>query len=103
MTQQLLYCLNNYNHKIQFLRTEGNQLLESIKMLEIGMNRRKQQLQQPHPDELYCLYLMTRDLLRMLAEIKTCEYFKMTQQLINFNEDLYKKTCHAFFRDLVHK
>ena len=101
MAQQSLYYLNNYNQRIQTLRTCGDQLLERIKMLEIGMNRRKQQNERPHQDELDCMYSMARDLFRMLAEIKTCEYFKATHQLINFNEDFYKKTCHIFFRDLV--
>ena len=101
MAQQSLYYLNNYNQRIQTLRTCGDQLLERIKMLEIGMNRRKQQNERPHQDELNCMYSMATDLLRMLAEIKTCEYFRATCQLINFNEDFYKKTCKIFFRDLV--
>ena len=41
---------NHYNEKIQFLQSSGRQLLESIKSLEIGMNRRKQQNEQVHPD-----------------------------------------------------
>ena len=101
MAQQSLYYLNNYNQKIQCLQTYGDQLLESIKMLEIGMNRRKQQNEQPHQDEVNCMHAMATDLFRMLAEIKTCEYFKATYQLINFNEDYYKKTCIIYFRDLV--
>ena len=44
---------------------------------------------------------MTKDLLKMLAEIKTCEYFKMTKQLVCLNDKLYKVTSRAFFRDLV--
>ena len=101
MAQQSLYYLNNYNQRIQFLRTCGDQLLERIKMLEIRMNRRKQQNQQPHQNEVDWMYSMSKNLLGMLAEIKTCEYFRETHQLINFNEDFYKKTCHIFFTDLV--
>lgn len=103
MAQQSLYYLNNYNQKIQFLRSQGDQLLESIKMLEIGMNRRKQQNEPVHLYELDQMYSMVKNLFLMLAEIKTCEYFKMTHQFINFNEDFYKKTCDAFFKDLVRK
>ena len=101
MAQQSLNYLNNYNQRIQFLRSQGDQLLESIKMLEIGMNRRKQQYEQPYLYEINWMYSMAKDLFEMLAEIKTCEYFKMTHQLINSNEDFYKKTCRIFFRDLV--
>ena len=39
---------NSYIQRIQFLRTSGDELLQRIQMLEIGMNRRKQQNQQPH-------------------------------------------------------
>ena len=62
MAQQSLYYLNNYNQKIQCLQTYGDQLLESIKMLEIGMNRRKQQNEQPHQDEVNCMHAMATDL-----------------------------------------
>ena len=93
--------LNNYNQRIQFLRSQGDQLLESIKMLEIGMNRRKQRYEPVHLYEIDWMYTMAKNLFLMLAEIKTCEYFKMTNQLIDLNEDFYKKTCRIFFRDLV--
>ena len=52
MANQMLLFLDNYDHRIQFLRSEGDQLLESIKALEIGMNRRKQQHQQIHMTEI---------------------------------------------------
>ena len=101
MTQQMLNCINNYNQKIQFLQTCGDQLLKSIEMLEIGMNRRKQQFQKPHPNEIIRMRVMVTDFFRMLAEIKTCKYFKTTKQFINFNEDFYKKTCDFFIEDLI--
>ena len=101
MASQMLHYLHNYDRRIQVLRLQGDQLLESIKSLEIGMNRRRQQYQQVHPTEIDWMYSMARNLFEMLAEIKTCEYFKMTHKLVNFDDDFYKKTCHAFFRDLV--
>ena len=101
MANQMLRYFDKYDQRIQFLRSQGDQLLESIKSLEIGMNRRRQQYQQPHLTEIDWMYSMARNLFEMLAEIKTCEYFKMTHKIINFNEDFYKKTCRAFFRDLV--
>ena len=101
MANQMLRFLDNYNRRIQVLRSQGDQLLESIKSLEIGMNRRKQQHQQIHMTEIDWLYSMAKNLFEMLAEIKTCEYFKLTHKLVNFDDDFYKKTCRAFFRDLV--
>ena len=103
MANQMLVFLDNYDHRIQFLRSEGDQLLESIKALEIGMNRRKQQLEQVHMTEIDWMYHFVKKLLGMLAEIKTCEYFKMTKKLVSLNDDFYKKTCNAFFTDLVRK
>ena len=43
MAQQSSDYLNHYNEKIQFLKLCGDQLLQAILALEIGMNRRKQQ------------------------------------------------------------
>ena len=82
----MLRYINFYNQRIQFLRSDGDQLLQSIKMLEYQNN---------------WMYSMTKDLLKMLAEIKTCEYFKMTKQLVCLNDDLYKVTFRALFRDLA--
>ena len=103
MAQQSSDHLNHYNHKIQFLQLCGNQLLESIKSLEIGMNRRKQQNEQVHPDDLNRMYLMTRNFLQMLAEIKTCQYLKMTHKLVNFNDEFYITICDTFFKGFVRR
>ena len=82
--------IDHYNQKIQFLNLCGNELLQSILMLEIGMNRRKQQNEQVHPDDLNRMYLMTKNFLQMLSEIKTCQYLKTTDKLVNFNDEFYK-------------
>ena len=103
MANQMLVLLDNYDRRIQFLRSCGDQLLESIKSLEIGMNRRKQQHQPVHMTEIDWMYCMVKKLIGMLAEIKTCEYFKMTKKLVSLNDDFYKKACHAFFKDIVRK
>ena len=103
MAQEMLYYLDNYDRRIQFLRSQGDQLLESIRSLEIGMNRRKQQHQQVHMTEIEWMYSMAKNLFEMLAEIKTCKYFKMTKKLVSLNDDFYKKTCRAFFKDIVRK
>ena len=103
MANQMLTFLDNYDRRIEFLRTEGDQLLESIKSLEIGMNRRKQQGQQPYMHEVDWMYRLVKKFFGMLAEIKTCEYFKIIKELVSFNDDFYKKTCYAFFCDYIRK
>ena len=101
MAQQSSDYLNHYNEKIQFLKLCGDQLLQAILALEIGMNRRKQQNEEVHPNDLNRLYLMARNFLQMLAEIKTCEYLKTTHKLVNFNDEFYICTCNVFFQDLI--
>ena len=80
-----------YNQRIHFLRSDGDQLLSILKIQII----RHEQIQNEW------LYSLTKHLLRMLAEIKTCEYFKMEKQLVYLNDDLYKITFGGFFKDLV--
>ena len=103
MAQQSSDYLNHYNQKIQFLQLCGNELLNSIKSLEIGMNRRKHQNEQVHPDDLNRMYLMTRNFLQLLSEIKTCEYLKTTHKLFNFNDEFYITTCDVFFKNFVRR
>ena len=103
MAQQSSDYLNHYNQKIQFLQSCGSQVLQSILMLEIGMNRRKHQNEQVHPDDLNRMYLMTRNFLQMLSEIKTCQYLKTTHKLVNFNDEFYITTCDVFFKDFVRR
>ena len=101
MENQMLRYIDFYNQRIQFLRSDGDQLLDSIRMLEIQINRQKQLHERIYLYQNNWMYSMTKDLLKMLAEIKTCEYFKMTKQLVCLNDELYKVTSRAFFRDLV--
>ena len=103
MAQQSLRYLDNYNQRIRFLRSQGDELLNSIKMLEIGMNRRKQRNEAVHLYEIDWMYSIVKNLFLMLAEIKTCEYFIISNQLIDLNDDFYKRTSHIFFSDLVRK
>ena len=104
MGQSMIYNSNNsYNQRIQFLRTCGDQLLQRIQMLEIGMNRRKQQNQQPHQDEITSLHAMVTKLLQMLAEINVCQYFQLTNELFNPNDYYYKQMCIIYFQNLMLK
>lgn len=104
MGQSAIYNTDNsYIQRIQFLQTSGDELLQRIQMLEIGMNRRKQQNQQPHQDELTSLHTMVRKLLQMLAEINVCQYFHMTNEQFNSNEYYYKQMCIRYFQNLMLK
>ena len=95
--------LDCYSQRIQFLRTCGDQLLQRIQSLEIGMNRRKQQNQQPHKDEITMLELLTKKLLYFLAEINTCQYFQKYQFIFNFNKYYYQQICSKYYQKLMLK
>ena len=84
------------DQRIQFLRTCGDQLLQQIQSLEIGMNRRKQQNQQPHKDEITMMKSPVKKLLYLLAEINTCQYFQKYQ----FNFIYYQKLMLKFILKL---
>ena len=104
MGQLLVYNSNDsYNQRIKVLRISGDELLQKIQMLEIGMNRRKQQNQQPHQDEITGLHTMVTKLLQMLAEINVCQYFQLTNELFNSNDNYYKQMCIRYFQDLMLK
>ena len=99
----MLVFSQNYDQRIRFLRSQGDQLLQSIKLLEIEMNQRRQRYLQPYLYQINGICMMTENLLEMLAEIKTCEYFKLTHQLVFFHEELFKVTSHAIKNDLINK
>ena len=103
MAQSMINYYNSYNQRIQFLQTHGDQLMQQIQMLEIGMNRRKQQCQPPHENEVNRLHSMVKKLLQMLAEIKTCQHFQLTKELYNTNDYYYKQMCERYFQDLMFK
>ena len=90
-----------YTYRIQFLRTVGDQLLQQIQVLEIDMNKRKQQNQQPLSNEITKLHDLTTQLLFSLAEINVCQYFYLADEYYNFNDNYYKKMCHKYFQDLM--
>ena len=48
MANYMLVFSQNYDQRIQFLRSQGDQLLQSIKLLEIEMNQRRQRYLQPY-------------------------------------------------------
>ena len=82
MAQMMVNHYNYYSQRIQFLRTHGDVLIQRIKMLEINMNKRKQQNQDPLVQNINSLNAMVKKLLQMLAEIYTCQYLQLTYEPI---------------------
>ena len=103
MANQMVIFFSNYDQRIRFLRSQGDQLLQSIKLLEIEMNQRRQRYLQPYLYQINGICSMTEMLLEMLAEIKACEYFKLTNRLVFFNDDLFKVAYHSIKKDLINK
>ena len=92
---------NYYQERIQFLRSSGDILLHRVKTLEINMNRRKQQNQQPFVQDINSLNAMVKKLLQMLAEINTCQYFQLTNEPFNCYSPYFTRTCNRYFEDLM--
>ena len=44
---------------------------------------------------------MVKKVLQMLAEINTCQYFQLTNELFNTNDYYYKQMCTRYFQDLL--
>ena len=104
MGQSLVFNSNNYSdytERIRYLRSIGDHLLQRIELLETSMNKRKQQNQQPHQNELTSLQTMATKLLQTLAEINVCQYFKMVNEYFNLNDYYYKQMCFRYFQDLM--
>ena len=104
MGQSLVYGSKDYGcytYRIQFLRTIGDRLLQQIQVLEVDLNKKKQQNQQPFSNEISKLHDLTTQLLFSLAEINVCQYFYLNNEYFNFNDDYYKKMCHKYFQDLM--
>ena len=99
MAQAMLDQFNYYQQRIHFLRLRGDVLLQRIKTLEIKMNKRKQQNQQPYERDVNFLNAMVKKLLQMLAEINTCQYFQLTNE--TFIDFYFNQMCNRYFEDLM--
>ena len=103
MAQASLDYLNRYTERKHYLRMSGDRLLERIRSLEIGMNRRLQRHEASHPEEVIKMQFMIAELLSMLAEIKTCDHLKMSFQLVAFSDEYYRKLHEIFFNNLLYR
>ena len=104
MGQSLVYGSKNYDcytDRIRILRTKGDHLLQQIHVLEVNMNKRKQQNQQPLLNEITKLENLTTQMLQMLAEINVCQYFHLADEYFDFNSYYYKQMCRKYFEELM--
>ena len=104
MAQIMLDLNNNYEEQIRYLRTQGDVLLQRIKMLEIKMNLKKQQNQQASPQDINSLNAMVKKLLQMLATINTYQYFKITNEPFScINQIYFNQICCNHFENLIRR
>ena len=94
-------AVKQYQQQIQYLRLSGDMMLDQIRTLESNMNRRKQQNEQPFIEEINLLNILVKKLLKMLAEINVCEYFKLTNP--QFNLQYYNDLCDRQFNYLMYQ
>lgn len=99
MTQAMIDHYNYYQQKIQFLRSNGDILLQRIKILETIMNKRKQQNEYPFVQQINSLYAMVKKLFEILAEINTCQYFQLTFEPIY--SPYFIEMCNRYFENLT--
>ena len=102
MAQIMLQLNNDYQLQIHYLQSQGDVLLQRIKMLEIKMNRRKQQNQQANQQDINSLNAMVKKLLRMLAQINTYQYFQITNEPFScINGTYFNQICNNHFENSI--
>ena len=102
MAEIMIHNHNNYEVEIYQLRMHGDVLLQRIKMLEIKMNRRKQQNQQASQQDINSLNAMVKKLLHMLAQINTYQYFQITNEPFHcVNGPYFNQMCNNHFESLI--
>lgn len=104
MAQIMINNYNQYQQQIHLLRAHGDVLLERIKILEIKMNKRKQQNEEADPKDINSLNAMVKKLLRMLAKINTYEYYQLTNEpFIRVNDFYFNHIFNNYFEDYIRR
>lgn len=93
--------LNHLNQRIQLLRSTGDISLQKINRLETYLNRRKQQNQYPLNEDINLLNQLVKSQLKMLAEIRTCQYFISCFEAISIFSPRYIEMCNSLFENLM--
>ena len=92
---------DNYSRRITLLRSFGDDLLQKIKLLEIDLNKAKQQNQDVDDIKIKELHSLITTLLQSLAEINVCQYFYSINKYYNHNSYYYKTMCWRYYKDLM--
>ena len=104
MAQIMIKNYNQYQKQIHGLRAHGDVLLQRIKILEIKMNKRKQQNEEADPKDINSLNAMVKKLLRMLAKINTYEYYQLTNEpFIRINDFYFNHIFNNYFEDYIRR
>ena len=104
MAQIMINNYNQYQQQRHLLRAHGDVLLERIKILEIKMNKRKQQNEEADPKDINSLNAMVKKLLRMLAKINTYEYYQLTNEpFIRVNDFYFNHIFNNYFEDYIRR
>ena len=93
--------LNNLNQRIQLLKLTGDISLQKINRLETYLNRRKQLNQYPLNEDINLLNQLVKSQLKMLAKIKTCQYFISCFEAISIFSPRYIEMCNRLFENLM--
>ena len=76
------YIYDQHQQEILRLKTNGDRLLQIIKIQETRMNRKKQLKQEPYEHDLYWLKQMAENMLRIISLIETYRYFQAKNELL---------------------
>ena len=79
----------SYQTEINFLRREGNKLLQEINRHETKMNKKKQQQLQPNEQDLYQLNEMVKKMLRIMAFIEGYRHFQLLKMTMTNDNILW--------------
>ena len=101
MAQTMINQFKNLNERIQLLRATGDISLQKINRLETCLNRRKQLNQYPLHEDINLLNQLVKSQLKMLAEIRTCEYFISCFEAISIFSPRYIEMCNRLFENLM--
>ena len=93
--------LNHLKQRIQLLRSTGDISLQKINRLETYLNKRKQLNQYPLHEDINLLNQLVKSQVKMLAEIRTCEYFISCFEAISIFSPRYIEMCNSLFENLV--
>ena len=93
--------ISQLKQRIQLLRSTGDISLQKINRLETYLNRRKQLNQYPLNEDINLLNQLVKSQLKMLAEIRTCEYFISCYEAISIFSPRYIEMCNRLFENLM--